>query len=229
MRTGSTSLRHEKLGYAPIGNERFRRRRRRAALVCSLLLCVLALDVTAQQTESSNVLAPLRFEGFPDAPDFEVVPRKQDLFFHPCSQCHEAMEPNPEIRQLQSPHDGEINHGRGRLWCMSCHMLENRDYLSTLLGEPVDFDEAHLVCGGCHANRHRDWVYGAHGKRVGNWQGERVLNGCPACHNPHEPAIAPREPKPPPPVRAGLTLKRGIEHGPSRPWDRHEETTTGEH
>jgi Zn finger protein HypA/HybF involved in hydrogenase expression len=215
-------------GHAPFQPGSGRLRRLAARIASLYLLCALACNAAAQQPDAASV-APLRFEGFPDAPAFEIVPRKQDLFFYPCSQCHEAMEPNPEIRTLQSPHDGEINHGRGRIWCMSCHSLDNRDYLATLLGEPVDFDDAYLVCGGCHANRQKDWVFGAHGKRVGNWEGERVLNGCPACHNPHEPAIAPREPKPPPPVRAGLHRAPGVDHGPMRPWERHEETATGEH
>jgi len=154
----------------------------------------------------------LRFEGYPDAPTFEVIPRKDDLFFYPCDQCHESMEPSPEIRVLDTMHDAEIDHGRGRIWCLSCHDFEERNYLKTLLNEPVDFDDAHLVCGGCHANRHKDWMFGAHGKRVANWQGQRKLYSCTHCHNPHQPIIAPRAPKAPPPVRAGLTMQHGADH-----------------
>jgi len=151
------------------------------------------------------------------------VPRKDDLFFYPCTQCHAAMEPNPEIRPLNAIHDSDLEHGRGRIWCLSCHDLENRDYLRTLLAELVDFDEAHLVCGGCHANRHKDWYFGAHGKRIGNLQGDRTLYNCTHCHDAHSPAIKDRAPKPAPPVRAGLKLERGIEHEKSSVWDTQEQ------
>jgi hypothetical protein len=184
-------------------------------MVC--VICLILLPAQAQESPDSQ--QPLRFEGYPDAPEFEVVPRKDDLFFYPCGQCHEAMEPNPEIRTLNTMHDAEIEHGRGRIWCLSCHSLENRNYLNTLLKELVDFDEAHLVCGGCHANRHKDWYFGAHGKRVANWQGDRTLYNCTHCHNPHSPAIEARAPKPAPPARAGLELMPGIEHEKSAIWD----------
>lgn len=154
-----------------------------------------------------------RFTGYPGAPHSTVVPRKDDLFFYPCDQCHATMEPNPEIREIDAFHDSEIDHGRGRIWCLSCHDLEERNYLRTLLGELVDFDDAHLVCGGCHSGQHRDWFFGAHGKRVANWQGQRTLYSCTHCHNPHNPAIEARKPMPPPPVRAGLSRQVGAEGG----------------
>lgn len=142
-----------------------------------------------------------------------MVPRKDQLFFYPCDQCHAAMEPNPEIRELDALHDSELDHGRGRIWCLSCHAYEDRNYLRTLLDEPVDFDDAHLVCGGCHSNRHRDWIFGVHGKRVSSWQGPRTIYSCTHCHNPHAPAIEPRAPQAAPPVRAGLAREAGAGHG----------------
>ncbi len=185
------------------------------------IICLILVPAEAQETPESP--QPLRFEGYPGAHEFEVVPRKDDLFFYPCTQCHAAMEPNPEIRPLNAIHDSDLEHGRGRIWCLSCHDLENRDYLRTLLAELVDFDEAHLVCGGCHANRHKDWYFGAHGKRIANWQGDRTLYNCTHCHDAHNPAIKARAPKPAPPVRAGLKLERGIEHEKSSIWDTQEE------
>ena len=185
------------------------------------IICLTLMSAAAQ--ESGEVQQPLRFEGYPDAPEVTVVPRKDELFFYPCTVCHAAMEPNPEIRELAAPHPLEFDHGRGRIWCLSCHDLENRNQLKTLLGEPVDFDEAHLVCGGCHANRHKDWYFGAHGKRVGNWQDGRELYNCTHCHDAHSPAIKPRAPKAAPPVRAGLKQERGIEHEKSHVWETQEE------
>ena len=43
--------------------------------------------------------------------------------------------------------------------------------------------------------------------RIGTWRGERVLLSCPACHDPHSPAIKPYPLSPAPQVRSGL--KRG--------------------
>ncbi|NIO42097.1 MAG: cytochrome C [Burkholderiales bacterium] len=183
----------------------------------ALLFCSALMSANAQEPAESS--QALRFKGYPDDPEFSVVPRKDDLFFYPCGQCHDAMEPNPEIRQLDAMHDSTLEHGRGRIWCLSCHDLANRNYLTTFLGELVDIDEAYLVCGGCHANRQKDWTFGAHGKRVANWQGERTLYNCTHCHDPHSPAIKARAPMAPPPVRAGLELKRGIEHKKSPVWE----------
>jgi len=199
----------------------------RMVLLSGMLAALHAVTVFAQvQVE---VPPGSRFEGYAGAPELSVLSRKDELFFYPCDQCHAAMEPNPEIRELAgAPHDAELNHGMGRIWCTSCHRLNDRNNLRTLLDEPVDFDQSHLVCGGCHSNRHRDWFFGAHGKRVGNWQGERVLNNCPACHNPHDPTIGPRKPKPPPPVRAGLELEEGHVHLRPTAWQRREENQNHE-
>ena len=187
----------------------------------ALLVGFVFLAANAQ--ESAESPAPLRFEGYADAPQVSVVPRKDQLFFYPCDQCHAAMEPNAEIRQLNVMHEAEIEHGRGRIWCMSCHDFENRNYLTTLLNEAVDFDESHVVCGGCHSNRHRDWAFGVHGKRVANWQGERTVYNCTHCHNAHSPAIEARAPSPAPPVRAGLELQPREEHEKVPLWEREED------
>lgn len=219
---------------SPINDSKLRRSERsssaavhekgRLAVAAIMGAILIPLGVTLAQTDDAN-LQPIRFEGYPNAPAFSVVSRKDELFFYPCDQCHAAMEPNPEIRPLNVMHDAEIEHGRGRIWCLSCHHLENRNYLKTLLDEPVDFDDAHLVCGGCHGSRHKDWVFGVHGKRVDNWQGERTLYGCAHCHNPHNPVIEPRAPAAAPPVRAGLEVEIGESHDEYAAEDGGEEET----
>jgi len=184
---------------------------------CAVIACgFVAAGARAQETAAEA--APIRFEGYADAPQVTVVSRKNELFFYPCDQCHADMEANPDIRTLDTPHHAEIQHGRGRIWCLSCHDLENRNNLTTLLGEPVDFDEAYVVCGGCHASQHKDWTFGAHGKRVASWRGERTQYNCTQCHDAHEPAIAPRAPEAPPPARAGLELKPGKLHEATPIW-----------
>lgn len=139
-------------------------------------------------------------------PAFSVIPRQDKLFFYPCGDCHEFLEPNTEIRLLDPDpdHPADLQHGGGEVWCTSCHSQSPYETLHTLLGEPVGYDESYRVCGGCHSHKLRDWKHGAHGKRVENWQGDRQIFGCPECHNPHRPQIAPRAPLPAPPVRAGL-------------------------
>ncbi len=140
----------------------------------------------------------------PDGAEFWVMPRKSELTYYPCAQCHKLIPPNPEVRKLFSPHPSELDHGDERIWCLTCHDIEDRNTLTNLLGESVDFDRAAEVCASCHMQRHQDWMFGGHGKRRGDWQGERVIYSCPQCHDPHTPTIKPRAPKPPPPVRKGL-------------------------
>jgi len=149
---------------------------------------------------------PRAFSGYADTPPFRVVPRKDHLTFFPCTACHAALTPNPTPRKLVvAPHPAALDHGRGRIWCLDCHQLKDRDHLHTFAGEPVDFDDAYLVCGQCHFNRQRDWYFGAHGKRADNWRGQRLIYDCTACHDPHSPSLKARAPSPPPPVRAGLS------------------------
>lgn len=148
---------------------------------------------------------PEPFDGYSDAPAFGVVSRSEHLNFYPCEDCHAVMPVNATRRQLYSPHPGTLDHGAGRIWCLDCHAGENRNALKTLAGEELGFDEAYQVCGQCHYQPQKDWFYGAHGKRVDNWQGERELYNCTHCHNPHDPAVRPRAPEAPPPVRRGLT------------------------
>ncbi len=160
---------------------------------------------TNQPPVGPNPVAPSPFAGYAGAPAFTVFPQKNQIVLFPCSQCHAVKPPDPTPRALVgAPHVGAQPHGNGRMWCMSCHKLDQRDLLVTLAGDPVDFDDAHLVCGQCHGIRHREWHFGAHGKRVANWSGERVLFNCTHCHDPHNPVLQPRKPSKPPPVRAGL-------------------------
>lgn len=151
---------------------------------------------------------------------FQIVPRIPELTYHPCTQCHQFLTPNAEIRELQSPHPSELDHGDGRIWCLTCHKIDDRDYLTTLLGEAVSFDDAPTLCASCHMQRHNDWASGGHGKRVANWQGERVIYSCTQCHDPHSPTIKPRAPKPAPPVRKGLEPHEGISEAYEPVWER---------
>lgn len=224
---------HDSFAASPVCRGISSRVRIFALSVAALWSCFAVNGVAAGDEPQDATQRQLHFKGYPDAPSFQVLPRRDDLFFYPCSQCHEFMEASDTIRELDSPHDIELDHGSGRLWCIQCHSMDERDMLWTMLKEPVDFDEAYIVCGGCHANRQRDWYYGSHGKRLEVWQGERVLYNCTHCHDAHSPSIKPRAPVAAPPVRAGMERPDGEVHRPESVWQRHEAVqqggTAGEH
>jgi hypothetical protein len=212
------------------------------ALVCALALAssAQAADTPAAPADAGKAPAhrqlrlnvvpetppaptePETFTGYMQAPPFKVVPQKDTLTFYPCSQCHKFMPPNPQPRKLEAaPHPAALQHGKGRMWCVNCHMLDDRDFLRTVKDQKVDFDESYLLCGQCHFNRQKDWYLGGHGKRVYNWQGERMIYSCTHCHDPHDPATKPREPSKVPPVRAGLQRMAPRDHDAQRVWERH--------
>ena len=85
----------------------------------------------------------------------------------------------PELKDLQ--------HGRGRIWCLDCHHTTKRDKLVDHFGEPISFDQPQLLCGKCHGDKLRDWRDGIHGKRIGDFTstGKKRWFTCPECHNPH--------------------------------------------
>jgi len=145
---------------------------------------------------------------FPDAPSLAVIPARRTTALNPCRNCHAWTKSDPTPRRLGAPHDGfELRHGlhgKGDFWCFTCHHLEGDGGLRTLNGEHIGFDEAYRVCRQCHGRQARDWAFGAHGKRHGNWQGERRVYDCTACHHQHAPAIPPRAPMAGPVIRQGL-------------------------
>jgi hypothetical protein len=164
---------------------------------------------------------PQVFNGYPGAPAFAVVPRKPHLLLYPCSQCHNLLPLNAQPRKLaNAPHQAALTHGNGRFWCLDCHQAKDREFLHTIGGAKVDFDQSYLVCGQCHSARQRDWYFGAHGKRVAGWQGERELYACTHCHDPHKPSITPRPASHPPPVRAGLLPMQREHEARPLPWQK---------
>jgi hypothetical protein len=163
---------------------------------------------------------------FAGAAPFWVIPSKKDPDIHPCADCHEWAESDLTPRALDEPHDNFALqhglHGKGEFWCFTCHHLDGDGGIRTIEGEKLDFDDAYVVCAQCHARQAKDWSYGAHGKRIGNWAGERRILNCTACHYQHRPAIKGRRPKPPPPVRKGLTHNHPKPPPHERPWERYQ-------
>jgi hypothetical protein len=174
-----------------------------------------------QPTAALEPTEPQTFKGYPAAPAFSVVPRKQHLALFPCSQCHKVLPLNTQPRKLvNAPHPAALDHGKGRMWCLDCHQGNDRDALHTVGGAKVDFDQSYLVCGQCHSARQRDWFFGAHGKRVAGWKGEREIYSCTHCHDPHSPTLKPRAPSAPPPLRAGLAPMTREREPTPMPWQR---------
>lgn len=174
----------------------------RGALIIICILTVFALPESSH-AEESGVTGNVRHS----VPvPFTVGKRVDGLFYYPCADCHDFMDANRTVRELEveEGHPAKLEHGNGLIWCFSCHDSTDYGRLQNPLAETIDFDHGYQVCNSCHSQKFLDWTHGGHGKRVGNWHGERQLYSCVECHNPHQPSIPPRAPQPPPPIRAGL-------------------------
>ena len=166
--------------------------------------------LSVQESTSPDLEAEPReaYALFPEMPAFKVIPSRKDQEMHPCSNCHEWVPPIKKTRELPSPHDNFALqhglHGKGQFWCFTCHDDQHQRKLRTFEGETIEFADAYILCSQCHVDQARDWAFGAHGKRLDNWQGERVVYNCTACHYQHAPAFGQREALAGPPMRQGL-------------------------
>jgi Zn finger protein HypA/HybF involved in hydrogenase expression len=111
----------------------------------------------------------------------------------------------PDVKNLQ--------HGRGRIWCLDCHHATKRNMFVDNFGDPVSMDQPQLLCGKCHGDKLRDWRDGIHGKRIGEFAstGKKRWFTCPECHNPHNVQDGDRDkgflqlqPEPPPQLPKGM-------------------------
>ena len=132
-----------------------------------------------------------------------VKPRSDKLAILPMcgTACHNGVGPtaNPPtlpkdkrptaIPTMESlvPDLKDLQHGRGRIWCLDCHHTSKRDKLVDHFGDPISFDQPQLLCGKCHGDKLRDWRDGIHGKRIGEFasDGKKRWFTCTECHNPH--------------------------------------------
>ena len=85
------------------------------------------------------------------------------------------------------PDAKNLQHGRGRIWCLDCHHNTKRNMLVDHYGDPISIDQPQLLCGKCHGDKLRDWRDGIHGKRIGDFTstGKKRWFTCTECHNPH--------------------------------------------
>lgn len=165
------------------------------------------------------------YQLFANMRPYTVIPSKKDPDMHPCLDCHDWAESDLTPRMLKEPHDNfrlrHGLHGKGEFWCLTCHHLDGDGGLKTFEGIKLSFDEAYILCSQCHSQEAKDWSFGAHGKRVDNWQGERRILNCTACHYQHQPRYDPRKPKPGPSLRMGLHRPGHPAQGGSTPEHRH--------
>ena len=132
-----------------------------------------------------------------------VKPRSEKLALMPMcgTSCHNGVGPQfnpPKLPKDKKPAPvptmgamvpdvANLQHGRGRIWCMDCHHNTKRNMLVDHFGDPVSFDQPQLLCGKCHGDKLRDWRDGIHGKRIGEFAstGKKRWFTCTECHNPH--------------------------------------------
>jgi hypothetical protein len=121
-----------------------------------------------------------------------VKPRsaKLNLLAQCGTACHNGVSPKgfPKdnrpvpIPTMESmfPDAKNLQHGRGRIWCLDCHHTTKRNMLVDHFGEPISIDQPQLLCGKCHGDKLRDWRDGIHGKRIGEFVSTARSAGSPA-------------------------------------------------
>lgn len=152
--------------------------------------------------------------------------------------CHDGkyvpVPTSPEPRPLTMHQDivpdaMNLQHGRGAIWCMSCHSATNREKLIDNFGKEISLNQPQVLCGKCHGQVYRDWREGIHGKRIGMWKTDAKKRWwtCTECHNPHDvqhgdrnSGFAQLQPEPAPELPKGMKNadhERHTEHGDT-PW-----------
>lgn len=135
---------------------------------------------------------------------FYIKDRRPNIQHFPCSECHVGSTVSQGTRPA---HFGlTLKHAESSVMdCATCHgkgMQHNT--LATFSGKPVPFEYSFQVCAQCHFQQANDFMGGAHGKRLLGWQGDRIIQNCTECHNPHAPAIPSRWP-------SSAATRRGLE------------------
>lgn len=122
--------------------------------------------------------------------------RTPDLVQYPCTSCHMGARLALSARRVPDAHQNiqPVHPAETGATCGTCHAAANVELLTLHNGERTTMDHAYRLCAQCHVAQVTAWAGGAHGKRLDGWQGRRVIMGCAACHDPHQPALQPRTP-----------------------------------
>lgn len=129
----------------------------------------------------------------------QVAARKEKIENFDCQNCHQEPIESTAIKDLQTLKQAHwkitLQHpDQGNASCTTCHDSANPVRLKLHNGTTVDFDQSFQLCEQCHFRQKNDWLNGAHGKRLTGWAGDRVIENCTGCHNPHDPAFKERIP-----------------------------------
>ena len=159
------------------------------AMSCAVA-CEDASSAAVMTSELARKLAP----SSDAAPSVIIETRKDKMNSYPCRECHdESMPADNTERVLKEAHTDIVrSHGGAEFWCNTCH-ADDKDWLASVTGKPIDFDESHRLCGQCHFEQQRDALHGAHGKHLGSWRESKVA-ACTSCHDAHDPPFKPRKP-----------------------------------
>lgn len=196
---------------------------RRTNFVFFSLLSIFALFAGCRPGDRESVMEKIRadttFKGDPVAPEqaehlylgsseptdypgkasrpFAVATRHDRIGKFRCTDCHAGgFRPDGDRTGPQKAHWGMALHHAGAktMDCFTCHAPDKGMSLRTLSGDSVGWNKPYMVCAQCHFRQAEDWAIGAHGKRLGGWAGDRVVQNCTGCHNPHDPAFKSRMP-----------------------------------
>ncbi|HJP30273.1 MAG: hypothetical protein QF689_00535 [Candidatus Latescibacteria bacterium] len=158
-----------------------------------------SLETNVQRPRQLEVLDAVVVQGRTGAggAPFQSTRRTGRIAQFPCHSCHDhaVVEPTTsDVSGRWSHLDIRLEHAEA-LRCGTCHDYDDLNQLHLIHGDPVDFDQSYQLCAQCHAPQARDWAGGAHGKRLGGWRGDRVVETCTGCHDPHAPAFPRRMPR----------------------------------
>ena len=126
----------------------------------------------------------------------ETSLRDRAIGQYPCGSCHLGREVVMGDKRTAHVHENiqPVHPSETGAVCSTCHAEDDVGMLPLKNGGRAPLEEAYRLCVKCHFQQVRDWAGGAHGKRLDGWEGRRVVMGCADCHDPHNPAIEPREP-----------------------------------
>jgi hypothetical protein len=142
--------------------------------------------------------------------NFEISLRGDPSTTDACSSCHRPGRAVIGPDRIEDAHRYILpqHPTESGTHCLTCHAPDDVERLVLASGERVGLDHAYRLCAQCHYAQVDAWAAGVHGKRLDGWRGRRVVMGCADCHDPHQPAIAPRMPFP------GPQLPRTGRHSP---------------
>jgi hypothetical protein len=132
--------------------------------------------------------------------NFEISLRGDPSTTDACSSCHRPGRAVIGPDRIEDAHRYVLpqHPAESGTHCLTCHAPDDVERLVLASGERVGLDHAYRLCAQCHYAQVDAWAAGVHGKRLDGWRGRRVVMGCADCHDPHQPAIAPRMPFPGP-------------------------------